>query len=227
MAWIISKQEGGHCLQEIHGMAVADVPKTPEILCILDETHPLFEQLFTAGGAYEPIIENGELVDVIDIKPEVVSLKLETERRKIHLLCGLPCSGKSTFIGKQQGSILRCDEWKINNPNHSQDMSEWRQYLSAMLNKCWDVSDIWIDQPTLGIASFKRFMDGVKLFASDRVYLHVFHTPIEVVKERNARRPTEKRHSDNFYNKHGDNPLITADEVAEFENVVYVKENGI
>jgi|GEM_PF-3845999 len=225
------KGRKSQCLQSFSGLSADEIksglPKVEGMeVALFDESHPYHNLIITASGGYEVVIKNGELVNVIDLPPPPQP-ELELERRKIHLLVGLPGSGKSTFVSRQDGLILRCDEWKVKNPNHSRDMSDWRQYVSAVLNKEWDVSDVWIDQPTLGIESFKRFMNGVKLFASDRVYLHVFFTPIEVVKERNAQRPTEKQHSDEFYAKHGENPLIAEVEVAEFANVIYVREEGI
>lgn len=129
--------------------------------------------------------------------------------RKLHIMSGLPASGKSTYCekhGRENGDIvIHRDEVR----NHLRELlgseeyfpcspdAEYAFYMSYIRTAATaSDKDIWIDQTTLSNGAAKKLIQALDFAVPlDEDYepevdiiIEILHTPFEVCLERNANR---------------------------------------
>lgn len=128
--------------------------------------------------------------------------------RKIHIMSGIPASGKTTFIAaaKDEADVeLHRDDYRdvlrsyINTEAYFPVAAEaeWAYWAGVLIsNIVLDPDhDIWIDQTTNNINSFRKLYSALAPFIrnTDQIIVHILDTPLDECKRRNALRSGNRR----------------------------------
>lgn len=124
--------------------------------------------------------------------------------RTIHIMSGLPASGKSTYCNKrgtaEGATVIHRDDVRaiLREQLNSTEVfpcpadQEYDFFITYVVEKiAWTKGDVWIDQTTLSTGAALKL-----LFALDRkihledfaICFEVIHTPVDVCVERDAKR---------------------------------------
>lgn len=129
--------------------------------------------------------------------------------RNIHIMSGIPASGKSTYIeDRQRGAkwgdiVLHRDEFRdcLRRALDTEEYfpcptdHEWRYWIghvNSHLIQAHNV-DVWIDQTTNGTGALKKLYDALFITKNDYLVIHIFETPYSECLARNAQREGRAR----------------------------------
>lgn len=147
-------------------------------------------------------------------KELVTMVKVESQLHDLHIVCGIPGSGKSTWAGKQEGTVISTDAIRgelfgdesaqysdsfLRQNGYDPDAMTERQKAGACSRKVFAVAeerafeairtgDVYFDATNISPAGRKSLLENIP---HDRAFADVADVPLDVALRRNARR---KRH---------------------------------
>lgn len=118
--------------------------------------------------------------------------------RTIHVLSGLPASGKSTFAATQKHTIISRDIFRdavrraCNSQNYfpvsaAKEWELWSGHLNSFLIT-HPSQDITIDQTTISYGALEKLVNSLFLTLNDAIVVHIFDIPFEICLARNNTR---------------------------------------